>query len=177
VLYNVCKHLLSWERNFASFIYSHRNGLSLIVSTCLGRYSWSLTIALRISRSGAKIIKLVDELDKPEGYVARDLCIFMNEVGWNPDRTIMNGNSIYNGTRMSGVLLYTFFLYICIIWGYKKVNKSSSEKSSSEQNSSWRNIKIKYCIVWKKEKEKEKLYLLIKKEHNFLRAFCHSYVK
>jgi hypothetical protein len=36
----------------------------------------------------------------------------MNEVGWNPDRTIMNGNSIYNGTRMSeGVLLYTFFLY------------------------------------------------------------------
>jgi hypothetical protein len=52
----------------------------------------------------------VDELDKPEGYVARDLCIFMNEVGWNPDRTIMNGNSIYNGTRISeGVLLYTFF--------------------------------------------------------------------
>jgi hypothetical protein len=49
----------------------------------------------------------------------------------------MNGNSIYNGTRMSeGVLLYTFFLYIGIIWGYKKVNKSSSEKSSSEQNSS-----------------------------------------
>ena len=34
-------------------------------------------------------------------YVARDLCIFMNEVGWNPDRTIMNGNSIYNGTRIS----------------------------------------------------------------------------
>jgi hypothetical protein len=25
----------------------------------------------------------------------------MNEVGWNPDRTIMNGNSIYNGTRIS----------------------------------------------------------------------------
>ena len=82
----------------------------------MGRYSLSLTIALRISRSGAKIIKLVDELDKPEGYVARHLCIFMNEVGWNPDRTIMNGNSIYNGTRMSeGVLLYTFFLYIGII--------------------------------------------------------------
>ena len=41
--------------------------------------------------------------------MARDLCIFMNEVGWNPDRTIMNGNSIYNDTRMSeGVLLYTF---------------------------------------------------------------------
>ena len=95
---------------------SHRNGLSLIVSTCLGRYSWSLTIALRISltkkisRLGAKIIKLVDELDEPGVYVANDLCIFMKEVGWKPDRTVINGNSIYNGTRMSeGVLLYTFF--------------------------------------------------------------------
>jgi len=84
---------------------SHRNGLSLIVSTCLGRYSWSLTIALRIglekkiiiiiiSRLGAKIIKLVDELDEPEGYIARDPCIFMKEVGWNPDRVVMNENSI-----------------------------------------------------------------------------------
>jgi len=84
---------------------SHRNGLSLIVSTCLGRYSWSLTIALRIglekkiiiiiiSRLGAKIIKLVNELDEPEGYVARDPSIFMKEVGWNPDRVVMNENSI-----------------------------------------------------------------------------------
>jgi hypothetical protein len=36
----------------------------------------------------------------------------MKEVGWNPDITVMNGNSIYNGTRMSeGVLLYTFFVH------------------------------------------------------------------
>jgi len=67
----------------------------LIVSTCLSRYSWSLTIALRISitkisRSDANIIKLVDELDEPEGYVARDLCMLMKEVSWNPDRTVMN---------------------------------------------------------------------------------------
>jgi hypothetical protein len=49
----------------------------------------------------------VDELDEPEVYVAKDLCIFMKEVGWKPDRTVFNGNSIYNGTRMSeGVLLY-----------------------------------------------------------------------
>ena len=78
----------------------------------MGRYSWSLTIALRISltnisRLAAKIIKLVKELDEPEGYVARDLYIFTKEVGWNPDRTVMNENSIYNGTRMSkGVLIY-----------------------------------------------------------------------
>jgi hypothetical protein len=44
--------------------------------------------------------------------VARDGCIFMKEVGWNPDRTVMNENSIYNGTRMSkGVLLYKCFVY------------------------------------------------------------------
>jgi hypothetical protein len=48
-------------------------------------------------------------------------------------------------------------------YAYFCTYKSSPEKNSSEQNSSWRNIKIKYCIVWKKEK----LYLLIKKEHNF----------
>jgi hypothetical protein len=31
----------------------------------------------------------------------------MKEVGWNPDRTVINEKSIYNGTRMStGVLLY-----------------------------------------------------------------------
>ena len=54
----------------------------------------------------------MDELDEPGVYVANDLCIFMKEVGWKPDRTVINGNSIYNGTRMSeGVLLYTFFLY------------------------------------------------------------------
>jgi hypothetical protein len=61
----------------------------------LNRYSWSLTIALRISitqisRSGAKIIKLLYERDELEGYVARDLCILMKEVSWNPDRTVMN---------------------------------------------------------------------------------------
>ena len=37
--------------------------------------------------------------------MARDLCIFMKEVGWNPDRTVVNENSIYNGSMMSkGVL-------------------------------------------------------------------------
>ena len=97
---------------FASFIYFTQKWVSLIVGACLDRYPWSLTIALRISvtkisRLGAKIINLVDELDEPEGYVATDLCIFTKEVGWNPDRTVMNENSIYNGTRMSnGVLIY-----------------------------------------------------------------------
>ena len=67
----------------------------MIVSTCLSRYSWSLTIVLRISitkinRSGAKIIKLLYERDEPEEYVARDICILMKEVSWNPDRTVMN---------------------------------------------------------------------------------------
>ena len=67
----------------------------MIVSTSFSRYSWSLTIALRISiakisRSGAKIIKLVDELDESEGYAARDLCMLMKEASWNPDRTVMN---------------------------------------------------------------------------------------
>jgi hypothetical protein len=30
----------------------------------------------------------------PEGYVARNLCKFMKEVGWSPDRVVMNTNSI-----------------------------------------------------------------------------------
>jgi hypothetical protein len=38
----------------------------------------------------------------------------MKEVDWNPDRTVMNGNSIYNGTRMSeGVLVYS-----CVVHRY-----------------------------------------------------------
>ena len=66
------------------------------------------------------------------------------------------------------VFCFTQFLYIGIIWEYKKGQQVIfRKKSSSEQNSSWRNIKKKYCIVWKKEKEKGKLYLFIKKEHNF----------
>jgi hypothetical protein len=70
--------------------------------------------------------------------VARNLCIFTKEVGWNPDRTVMNENSIYNGTRMSkGVLVYKCFVHIGIIWGYQKVNRHLQEKeSSSEQDSS-----------------------------------------
>ena len=44
----------------------------------------------KISRSGAKIIKLLYERDEPEGYVARDLYILMKEVSWNPVRTVMN---------------------------------------------------------------------------------------
>ena len=82
----------------------------MFVSTCLNRYSWSLTIALRISitkisRSGPKIIKLLYERDEPEGYVARDLYILMKEVSWNPDRTVMNE------------IVHMYYL------GYKKVNK------------------------------------------------------
>ena len=70
--------------------------------------------------------------------MARNLCIFTKEVGWNPDRTVMNENSIYNGTRMSkGVLVYKCFVHIGIIWGYQKVNRHLQKKeSSSEQDSS-----------------------------------------
>ena len=109
---------------------SHRNGLSLIVRACLDRYSWSLTIALRISvtkisRLGAKIINLVHELDEPEGYVTRDLCIFTEEVGWNPDRTVMNENIIYNGTRCFDIqILCTYRYYL----GVQKSQQTSSEK-------------------------------------------------
>jgi hypothetical protein len=39
-------------------------------------------------------MKLVDANDEPEGYVTRDLYIFMKEVGWNPDITVMHENSI-----------------------------------------------------------------------------------
>ena len=48
----------------------------------------------KISRLGAKIIKLVDELDVSEGNAIRDLCIYLKKVGWNPDITVMNANSI-----------------------------------------------------------------------------------
>ena len=87
----------------------------MIVSTCLNRYSWSLTIVLRITitkinRSGAKIIKLLYERDEPEGYVARYLCILMKEVSWNPDRTVMND------------IVHMYYL------GVQKGQQSSSEK-------------------------------------------------
>ena len=43
--------------------------------------------------------------------MARELCIFMKEVGWNPDRTVMM-KIVYNGTRMSeGVLLYNCLVH------------------------------------------------------------------
>jgi hypothetical protein len=45
----------------------------------------------------------------------------MNEVGWNPDRTIMNGSSIYNGTRMSEGVLLCIFLYIQVFSRQKVV--------------------------------------------------------
>ena len=54
----------------------------------------------------------MDELDEPEGYVAKDLCIFTKEVGLNPDGTVMNENRIYNGTWMSkGVLICKCFVH------------------------------------------------------------------
>ena len=147
---NICPAEKEMFFFFYIFHTQMRSSLIVRIRTCLDRYSWSLTIALRISltnisRLAAKIIKLVHELDEPEWYVARNLCIFTKEVGWNPDRTVMNENSIYNGTRMSkGVLVYKCFVNIGIIWGYQKVNRHLQEKeSSSEQDSSWRNIKIK----------------------------------
>jgi hypothetical protein len=36
--------------------------------------------------------------------VARNLCIFTKEVGWIPDRTVMNENSIYNGTGLIEIM-------------------------------------------------------------------------
>ena len=61
-------------------------------------------------------------------YVTRDLCIFMKEVGWNPDRPVMNENSIYNGTRMSkAVLLYKCFVHRYYL-GVQKVQQSHLQK-------------------------------------------------
>ena len=66
------------------------------------------------------------------------------------------------------VFCYTHFLYISILWGHKKVNKLSSEKKVLLSKIVPEEIlKIKYCIVEKKLKEKEKLNVFIKKEHNF----------
>jgi hypothetical protein len=59
--------------------------------------------------------------------VARDGCIFMKEVGWNPDRTVMNENSIYNGTRMSnGVLLYKCVVHMVLSGVPRKVSTISN---------------------------------------------------
>ena len=70
----------------------------------------------------------MEELDEQEGYVAKDLCIFTKEVGWNPDRTVMNENSIYNGTRMSkGVLIYKWFVHRYYL-GVQKSQQTFSEK-------------------------------------------------
>jgi hypothetical protein len=83
----------------------------------------------------------------------------MKEVGWIPDRAVMNENSIWNSIRRSeGVLLYKFFIHTCryylwaqkgqqvipgkkgssekyidIILGHKKGNKLFSEKKSSSE--------------------------------------------
>jgi hypothetical protein len=60
----------------------------------------------------------------------------MKEVGWNPDRTVMNENSIYNGTRMSnGVLLYKCVVHRVLSGGPRKGNKVIFQKKNSEQNS------------------------------------------
>jgi hypothetical protein len=52
----------------------------------------------------------------------------MKEVGWNPDRTVVNENSIYNGSMMSkGVLLYKCFVHRYYL-GVQKGKQSSSGK-------------------------------------------------
>ena len=109
---NICP---AEKEMFASFIYFTQKQFVIDCQYLLGPllmdtdHRITHQLSKKISHLGAKIIKVVDELDEQEGYVTRDLCIFMKEVGWNLNRTVMNGNSIYNGTRMSeGVLLYTF---------------------------------------------------------------------
>jgi hypothetical protein len=60
--------------------------------------------------------------------VARNLCIFTKEVGWIPDRTVMNENSIYNGTGMSkGALIYKCFVHSYYL-GVQKSQQISSKK-------------------------------------------------
>ena len=48
--------------------------------------------------------------DNSIAYVARDLCILMKEVSWNPDRTVMNE------------IVHMYYL------GVQKGQQSSSEK-------------------------------------------------
>ena len=121
---NICP---AEKEMFASFIYFTQKWFVIDCQYLLGSLLMvtdnRITHQLnkKISRLGAKIIKLVDELDEPGVYVANDLCIFMKEVGWKPDRTVINGNSIYNGTRMSeSVLLYTFFCTQVLSGGTKR---------------------------------------------------------
>ena len=53
--------------------------------------------------------------------MARDLCIFMKEVGWNPDRTVMNENS---SPKMSNdILFFKCFIHRVLSGGTRKVNK------------------------------------------------------
>jgi hypothetical protein len=59
----------------------------------------------------------------------------MKEVGWNPDRTVMNENSIYNSPKMSnGVLLYKYFVHRVLSGSTIKVNKVIFRKKNSEHN-------------------------------------------
>jgi Ni,Fe-hydrogenase I cytochrome b subunit len=67
---------------------------------------------------------------------------------------------VYNGTRISeGILLYEYFVhrYYLGVQQCEQKRKVVLSKIVPEEI-------FKY---WKKEKEKEKLYLFIKKEHNF----------
>jgi len=48
----------------------------------------------------------------------------MKEIGWNPDRTVMNENSIYNSPKMSnGILFFKCLVHRVLSGGTRKVNK------------------------------------------------------
>ena len=86
----------------------------------------------------------------------------MKEVCWNPDRTVMNENSM-----SEGILLYKYFLhryYLGVQKGQQK-RKVVLSKIVPEEI-----LKIKYCIVWKKEKEKKNYICLLKRNIISIRA-------
>jgi hypothetical protein len=103
------------------------------------------------------------------GNVARDLCIFMKEVGWNPDRVVTNANSIWNSIKRSeDALLYTNCIRN-IIWGHKKIVLS---KIVPEEI-----LKIKYCLVEGIKKKRESYICLWKTSMISIRATEVNYIK
>ena len=111
--------------------------------------------------------------------MASDRCIFTKEVGWSPDRVVMNENSIWNSIRKSeGVLLYEYTIACVILSGGRTSSTSYLQKKIVLSKIVPDEIlKIKYCLVEKNKKKRENYICLWKTSMISIRATEVNLVK
>ena len=104
--------------------------------------------------------------------MASDRCIFTKEVGWSPDRVVMNENNIWNSIKRSeGVLLYKYTIAYVILSEGTKISTSYLQKKIVLSKIVPEEIlKIKYCLVEKNKKERENYICLWKTSMISIRA-------